>query len=261
MTYPSEILRYERIAAWRSFEAALAALPIPAETRVLDLGCGSGVVSRLLVERFAAGPVVGVDLNPAYVVAARSLAAERQVPRVNFVAGDARQLPFPDDTFDLLWTAFVVEYLAADIPTVLAELTRVVRPGGVVAVFDVGGFLLHHDPIDPDLAARIARWQQFVQARGFDPEIGPKLPSYFAAAGFRDVQAQTFPDPELYPIGNPGDAILSAWQQRLAGMQGLRAVFGSDAEADRFRADYLALLRQPERRTSGTNWLVWGKTS
>lgn len=261
MVYPSEIQRYEQIAAWRSFEAAVSQLEIRPGTRVLDLGCGSGVVSRLLVERFAAGQVVGLDLNPAYAAAARSLAAERRIPRLTFLAGDARQLPFPDDTFDVLWAAFVVEYLAADIPSVLAELARVVRPGGIVAVFDVGGFLLHHEPIDPDLAARLARWGQFVQERGFDPEIGPKLPAYFAVAGFRDVQAQTFPDPELYPIGNPGAEILDAWQQRLTGMQGLRAVFGSDAEANRFRADYLALLRQPNRRTSGANWLVWGKTS
>src|SRR6185437_5224520 len=137
--------------AWRSFEAALAQLEITPGARVLDLGCGSGVVSRLLVERFAAGQVVGLDLNPTYAAAARSLAAEHQSPRVSFLAGDARRLPFPDHTFDLLWTAFVVEYLAADLAAVLAEFARVVRPGGIVAVFDVGGFLLHHEPIDPDL--------------------------------------------------------------------------------------------------------------
>jgi len=143
---------------------------------------------------------------------------------------------------------------------VLKELARVALPGGSVAVFDVGGFLLHHEPIDPDLAARVAHWHQVVLKRGFDPEIGPKLSAYFTAAGLGAVRALTYPDPELYPTGFPGEAILDAWQQRLAGMRGLPSVFGSEAEAERFRADYLALLRQSNRRTLGANWLVWGRS-
>lgn len=86
---------------------------------MLDVGCGSGVVSRLLVERFGAGQVVGLDLNPEHAAAARSLAAEHNVFRVSFLAGDARRLPFPDHTFDLVWTAFVVEYLAMNAVDVL----------------------------------------------------------------------------------------------------------------------------------------------
>lgn len=259
MADTAEISRFERTAKWRGFAAPLARLEIQPGARVLDLGCGSGVVSRMLVERFAAGQVVGLDLNPEYARAARELASDHNVSRVSFLAGNARQLPFADQTFDLVWAAFVVEYLAANVDDVLREFARIVRPGGSVAIFDVGGFLLHHEPIEPDLAARISRWHQVVLGRGFDPEIGWKLPTCFTSAGLHAVQAQSYPDPELYPEGYPGEEILDAWKQRLARMGGLTGVFGSEAEAERFRVDYLALLRQPNRRTLGANWLVWGQ--
>ncbi len=258
---PVDIQRYERQAKWRDFTTPISRLNIGSDWRILDVGCGSGVATRLLAQHAHSGFVVGLDALAEHVVAARRLAPNVAAGVGAFVAGDARRLPFADGSFDLIWSSFVLEYLGSTAVATLRELARVVRPGGTVAVFDVDGFLLHHDPIDPNLANRIARWRAFAIARGFDPEIGHKLPAYFAEAGLTDVQSETFPDPELYPIGRSSDAILDAWEQRLAGMRGIALALGSEAEADRFRRDYLDLLRQPERRTFGANWLVWGKVS
>jgi hypothetical protein len=153
----------------------------------------------------------------------------------------------------------VLEYLASDPVAPLCEFARVVRPGGILAAFDVDGFLLHHVPIDPDLAQRIETWHAFARGRGFDPEIGRHLPEHFHRAGLSDVRWRTFPDPELYPVGRPSESILESWELRLMGMRGLAGALGSEPEAERFRHDFMTLLRRPDRRTSGANWLVWGR--
>jgi SAM-dependent methyltransferase len=256
---PVDIRRYELQATWRDFATPLALLGIQPEWRILDVGCGSGAVSRLIAEWHGPSMVVGLDRNPAFVQAAQQLSNEHGIQTLNFAAGDARHLPFVDGAFDLVWTSFVLQYLASDPVAPLRELARVARSGGVVAAFDVDGFLIYHEPIDPDLARRIETWHAFARARGFDPEIGRHLPEHFRAAGLSDVRWQTFPDPELYPTGRPPGPILESWELRLAGMRGLTDALGSESEAERFRRDFLALLRRPDRRTSGANWLVWGR--
>lgn len=257
--HPVDVRRYEQQGSWRDFATPLDLLAIEPGWRVLDVGCGSGVVTRLIARRYRASLVVGLDWLIQHAAAARDLARAQGVPGVTFLAGDARHLPFADGTFDLVWSSFVLEYLARDPVSAVGELARVARPGGIVAVFDVDGFMLHHEPIDPDLARRIAAWHVAARARGFDPEIGRHLPGYLRAARLGDVRARTFPDPELYPVGRPPDDILLAWEQRLAGMRALAETFGSEEEAERFRRDFLALLRRPDRRTLGANWLVWGR--
>jgi SAM-dependent methyltransferase len=216
-------------------------------------------VSRLIARRKQPSLVVGLDRNLDFVSAARDLADAHGIPRVAFVAGDLRHLPFDDGWFDLVWTSFVLQYLAADPVAPLRELARVTRAGGIVAAFDVDGFLLHHEPIEPDLQLRIETWHARARARGFDPEIGRHLSAHFRGAGLVDVQSETFADPEIYPVGRPAAEILEGWAQRLAGMRGLADALGSEAEADRFRQDFLALLGRPDRQTFGANWLVWGR--
>jgi ubiquinone/menaquinone biosynthesis C-methylase UbiE len=258
---PADVRRYEQQATWRDFATPLDRLLVSPGGCILDAGCGSGAVSRLIAQRKQPWLVVGVDRNLDFVRAAGDLAEQHGITRVAFAAGDLRQLPFANGTFDLVWTSFVLEYLAADPVAPLRELARVTRAGGIVAAFDVDGFMLYHEPIDRDLQRRIETWHARARARGFDPEIGRHLPAHFRAAGLVEVQSKTFPDPELYPVGCPSKAILDGWAQRLAGMRGLADALGSEAEADRFRQDFLTLLRQPDRRTIGTNWLVWGRPS
>jgi len=177
---PEDVQRYEQQAAWRDFSTPLDLLEIRAGWRILDVGCGSGVATRLLAGRGKPGFIVGVDAVVEHAIVARALTPNVAAGIGAFLAGDARRLPFADGTFDLLWSSFVLEYLGSTAVATLREFARVVRPGGTVAVFDVDGFLLHHDPIDPDLAERIEGWRASALARGFDPEIGHKLPEYFA---------------------------------------------------------------------------------
>jgi SAM-dependent methyltransferase len=103
--------------------------------RVLDVGCGPGSITLGLAEAVAPGAVVGIDLQPAQVEQARAFAATRGVTNVRYEVADLYALPFPDVAFDAAFAHTVVIGLREPVRA-LAELRRVLRPGGLVGVRD-----------------------------------------------------------------------------------------------------------------------------
>jgi ubiquinone/menaquinone biosynthesis C-methylase UbiE len=114
-------------------QAFLADVPFPARATVLDVGCGTGVLTRRLARLPAVETVIGVDPAPALLERARDLAAD--VPNVTFQEADGCSLPFGDEAFDVV----VFDSTLSHVPApghALAEAHRVLRPFGSVAVFD-----------------------------------------------------------------------------------------------------------------------------
>jgi SAM-dependent methyltransferase len=103
--------------------------------RVLDVGCGPGSITLGLAEVVAPGAVVGIDLQPAQVEQARAEAATRGVTNVSYEVADLYTLPFPDGAFDAAFAHTVLIGLREPLRA-LAELRRVLRPGGVMGVRD-----------------------------------------------------------------------------------------------------------------------------
>jgi len=99
---------------------------------LLDVACGPARVSRELAER-TKGYVVGVDLSPTMIQQGRSsVAAAALQDRIGLALGRGEQLPFPDATFDALTFTYLLRYVT-DPAATLAELARVVKPGGTIA--------------------------------------------------------------------------------------------------------------------------------
>jgi SAM-dependent methyltransferase len=107
-----------------AFEAALDALAITPNTRLLDVGCGSGLALRLAADRGAT--VSGLDASGALLEHAR-----RRVPGAPLVEGELEDLPFADASFDVV-TGFNSFQYAARPATALTEARRVLAPGGRV---------------------------------------------------------------------------------------------------------------------------------
>jgi SAM-dependent methyltransferase len=112
-------------------------LEIPASLRWLDVGCGNGAFTETLIARCAPVEVVGVDPSEGQLAFARTRPGAKSA---EFRLGDAQALPFGDDRFDIAVMALVITHVS-DPGKAVAEMARVVRPGGWVGAYmwDVPG--------------------------------------------------------------------------------------------------------------------------
>jgi ubiquinone/menaquinone biosynthesis C-methylase UbiE len=124
----------------RAHMAALSACKIQNGARILEVAIGSGEMFGSLVQANCEGQTVGIDIAPK--MAALSHASVRiRFPKANIYcqAADGRHLPFETGIFDLVVCCFFFELLAEeDVPKSVAELSRVLRPGGRIVITLVG---------------------------------------------------------------------------------------------------------------------------
>jgi SAM-dependent methyltransferase len=109
-------------------------VPADAGADWIDLACGPGIVSRATAAKV--GSVKGVDLTPAMIEEAKRRAAEEGIENVDFVEGDVTALRLDDDSFDGAITRLSLHHIPAP-GRVVAEMARVVRPGGWILVSDI----------------------------------------------------------------------------------------------------------------------------
>lgn len=153
--------------------------------RVLDAGCGTGDDALALGELVGAeGKVVGVDKSESLIEEAQARAAE--VGTVVFQTGDIMQLPFADGTFDACRANRVFQHLP-DPRSALAEMRRVTRPSGRIAVADPDWetCLVAAPDADPEVteAATAGEW-----ADTLNPRIGRQLYALAGAEGLTDIE-------------------------------------------------------------------------
>jgi ubiquinone/menaquinone biosynthesis C-methylase UbiE len=119
--------------------------------RWIDIGCGSGAFTELVVERCAPAEAQGIDPSEGQLAFARTRPAARLA---KFRQGDAMALPFPGDSFDAAIMALVIFFVPEPAKGV-AEMVRVVAPGGIIATYawDVEGGGRPTEPIDAEMRA------------------------------------------------------------------------------------------------------------
>jgi ubiquinone/menaquinone biosynthesis C-methylase UbiE len=117
----------------RMREAYLSEIALPEHARALDVGCGTGALTRVLAEWPNVAEVVGIDPSPTLLGKARELAAGHT--KLRFEQADGRELPFDDHCFDLALFHTTLCHVPSP-ERALAEAFRVLRPRGWLAVFD-----------------------------------------------------------------------------------------------------------------------------
>jgi SAM-dependent methyltransferase len=222
--------------------AFVAFVQIEPTDRVLDVGSGLGNLARRMAARALDGAVVGIEQSEQQLCVARA----QPLPNLRFKHGDARALPFEDDSFHVVYCRYLLEHVG-DPLQVLREMQRVLKPGGK-AFLQENNILIH--ATDPDCPAFEHLWRQFAALQrqlGGDGEIGKRLFGLMRQAGFADMTLSM--QPELHPHGTPA---FVPWIENLlhivrsAEAELVRRALATPSEIDEGLAEFAALLKNPD---------------
>ena len=160
--------------------------------RLLDLGCGPGTISVGLASAVAPGALHGIDMEASQIEMANAAAKAGGHGKAVFQVGDATDLPFEDASFDVAHCHALLNH-APDTQAVLAEVKRVLKPGGLFAAREVFGDSSFLEPArDLSGVTGSTVWATFLKllaANGGHPQMGRELKGAFVEAGFVNVRA------------------------------------------------------------------------
>lgn len=210
---------------------------------LLDVGCGPASITADLAERVAPGRVVGLDAAAGALEAARATLRERGLSeQVEVTCGDVMALPFEDASFDVVHAHQVLQHLADPVGA-LAEMRRVTRPGGIVAVRDAVYSAMTWFPESVGMEQWRSVYMATARANGGEPDAGSRLLSWAREAGFTDASASA----STWCYATPADR---AWQSTTWAQRSLTS-FGPQAVE-------LGLASSTDLKTMAQAWRQWG---
>lgn len=207
----------------------------------LEVGCGPGALLSSVKSHYPDQTVFGVDLSH------ERLNHSRTRESINFVQASSMSLPFPDSSFNSVYTRFLLEYLPGREQAV-KEIYRVCKQGGEILLQDLDGQLVTNWPVDESLAPKMDRIIDALADTGFDPFVGRKLFSMARASGL--VNIKTTVEPYHLIAGKAETEPRRQWELKLDIARPIIAkALGSQREADVFTGQYLEFLDDPNTFT------------
>jgi ubiquinone/menaquinone biosynthesis C-methylase UbiE len=166
--------------------------------RLLDCGCGPGTLTLGFARRVAPADCIGIDQEGSQFKAVRETARLESVDNLLFKTGDIYELPFDDADFDIVFASAVLGSVAAP-DKVVAEMVRVLKPGGVLALkeFDHAGDIIY--PQNAVLGKSIELYHKLRGHNGHEPVAGRRLREFMHAGGCEVKYLRAFYD---YRSGN-----------------------------------------------------------
>ena len=204
-TYDAAADHFDALDFWARLSARVVdRLDLRAGSTVLDTPCGTGA-SALPAARVVgpAGSVVGADVSASLLGLARAKASAEGLTNITFRSGDMRSLGYPDASFDTVICVFGV-FFVDDMPGLVRELWRMVRPGGTLAVTTwgvdalepaAGSFWDAVGEIRPDLVRGFNPWDTIVTTEA--------LAALFATAGID--RPETVAEDSTEPVATPDE--------------------------------------------------------
>ena len=183
---------------------------------ILDLGCGTGEITRRLAQRYPQARIVGVDILEENLARARHDSTAFGA-RIEYAQGDAFALAHEDAAFDLVVCRHMSQAVP-DFPLVLGEITRVLRPGGWLHLLSEDYGMLHMPLVvrtdgvfDPDRFWNLNA-VAYLQSIGCDGRIGRHSPALLARAGYADIALDYVTVDTLRVPRETFGGILRAWR-------------------------------------------------
>lgn len=210
-------------------------LCLQAGETVLDVGSGPGLLAAEMAEEVGpSGAVHGVDFSKDMLAMARDHCRGR--PTVSFQRVDATELPFLDGSIDAAVSTQVYEYVT-DVEAALAELYRVLRPGGRALVLDTDASSVLFRTEHPERMARVMKaWNEHL----VDPYLPRRLNGLLTATGFALTRWEVFPIFNLaYDHGEFGYWMIDSIREYVPGRNGV-----TEEEAEAWAAEQRALAQK-----------------
>ncbi|WP_266168356.1 class I SAM-dependent methyltransferase [Dyella subtropica] len=176
----------------RMFETSLFShIDYSDATRLLEVGCGVGAQTEILLRRFPQLHVTGIDRSPAQLAAAEGNLGHTAwcASRYALQLADATDLPFSERSFDAAYLCWVLEHMPSPV-RVLSEVRRVLSPGAIIYVTEVLNSSFFLDPYSPHLLRYWMAFNDYQYDSGGDPFIGAKLGNLLLAGGYHDVRTE-----------------------------------------------------------------------
>ena len=165
---------------------------IQAGMRVADLGCGPGKTTYVLNELVQpGGAATGVDISDRRIQYARE---NYKADQLKFVNGDIRKPLEELGRFDFVWVRFVLEHYRRNSFDIVKNVTRLIKPGGILCLIDLDYNCLTHYGISNDLEQAIfGITAKLEKDANFDPYVGRKLYAHLYDLGYIDIDVQIAP--------------------------------------------------------------------
>lgn len=224
---------------------------IPSGASLLEVGCGVGAQTEILLRRFPKIRISAVDLSEEQIEAARErLGPLIQSGRVEFHSTDARKLPFAAGSFDAAFLCWFLEHVSEPVP-ILREVRRMLKPGGSVFLNEVLNATFFVHPYSPHT---LRYWFEFNDQQwnlGGDPFVGAKLGNHLLQAGFGEIE--TIPVVHHYDSRTSQERarFIEEWIRLLlsgapsllqAGKTDLETVEGMKRELEKLKDDHNAVF-------------------
>lgn len=163
-------------------------LPFHRSARLLEVGCGVGAQTEILLRYFPEIHVTGVDASETNLEQARKFLSGLPwaADRFQLVHGDAARLGFDPDSFDSAFLCWILEHVA-DPEQILSEVRRVLRTGSPIVVTEVQNATFFLDPYSPNTQSYWSAFNDHQLEIGGDPFVGAKLGNLLMGLGYRDI--------------------------------------------------------------------------
>lgn len=247
-------LAHQAEAIWPQEKRLFDRYQLSGPIRILDLGCGTGEITRRLADRYPQATLVGIDILEGNLALARRDSAAYGA-RIDYAQGDAFALGHGDASFDLVVCRHMSQAVP-DFPHVLAEITRVLKPGGWLHLLSEDYGMLHmpvverdDGPFDPDRFWN-ANAVAYLHGIGCDGRIGRHSPALLERAGYREIALDYVTVDTLRVARGTFAGIMRAWRD------GYSAVLAdaSGRAVEQVRRDFDTIIAAIE---TAPHYAVW----
>jgi len=227
---------------------------IKPENQILDVGCGSGILAAEIARHYddIDITIVGLDISEQRLEYARQ---NFPISNLSFQRADSKTLPYPINTFDIVYSRFMLEYLD-DPLQVVTEMTRVCKPGGHVILQDIDGQLVSNFPV-PEFEQDLQNLLSEMNKTGHDVFVGRKLFYFAKHAGLKNVSVKI--EPYHLLAGKISEKEYKDWELKFDIAQPVaEKILGAD-KAKQLKTSFLNYLLRDDTLTFSILFTVMGE--